>query len=43
MRMGLIIVMGIFFSLSAYAEEKNDDYNAWQFEITPYLFAAGMV
>lgn len=40
---GLILVIGIFCALSAHAEENevgND--KGWQFEITPYLFAAGM-
>jgi hypothetical protein len=39
---GLILIIGVFLSLAAYAEDKNNDSNAWQFELTPYLFAAGM-
>ena len=40
---GFILVLGIFMSLSVIAEESGiDSNNAWQFEVTPYLFAAGM-
>jgi len=40
---GLILLIGFFCALSAHAEEgKVDNNNTWQFEITPYLFGAGM-
>jgi hypothetical protein len=30
------------FAMPALADSENADMNAWQFELTPYLFAAGM-
>lgn len=37
-----LISNGILYSKYAVAEDESSDSNAWQFEITPYLFAAGM-
>ena len=37
----MTLVTGTFYAQSTMAED-NDDKDAWQFEITPYLFAAGM-
>jgi hypothetical protein len=37
-----LITHGLFGVSSAMAEDENTDANKWQFEITPYLFAASM-
>lgn len=47
MRMSLVVMMLMLLEAGIYArpavaEEVSQDNNKWQFEITPYLFAAGM-
>ena len=38
----LILVINGLFAMPVLADNENADPSGWQFEITPYLFAAGM-
>ena len=37
-----LVMNGLFYAGPAIAQDENNDKDKWQFEITPYLFAAGM-
>jgi hypothetical protein len=38
----LTLIAAMFYASPQVADDADSSYDEWQFEITPYLFAAGM-